>query len=328
MKFNSKQSFNSSANYNSASRVRVLVLPIYESYTIPESIFLQFIHVVNTSESPVTFYDSSPTSFGVFAPDFSIGTSSGKDSSVDWFLPLGMKVDWANTSLQVMPTSESEYTDMPNVDGSMLGNTTYKNRAFNFVLYSDDGLNEIEKYEVKKKIAEILDGTKNSFKKLVISPVDNYFEIKYSGSASVQDGPSFVKATLPFEVKPYSHPMFPTNIVSSGTITNNGLKACGLKVEITGPVSSPSFSVKSGSDTKQFSWSSSLSSSEKLVIDGESLLCYKISSSGSKSNALTSLSPNGKDAFVTINPGESIDVTPSGSATGHTVFSINESYIW
>lgn len=328
MKYNSKQNYNHGVNYNNVTRVRVWVFPYHEKFSLSEDLFFQFIHVVNAKDSPVSFSDSGDTSFGLFKPDFSIGTSSGKDSAVDWFSPLGMKVDWSSTSLQVMPTSESEYTDMPNVDGSMLGNTTYKNRSFSFVLYSDDGLSETEKYDLKQKIARILDRTKQSFKKLSISPGEHYFDVKYSGSASVQDGPSFVKATLPFEVKPYSHPMFPVNEMESGTITNNGLKACGLRVEITGSVSSPSFTVKSGESSKEFTWSSSLSESETLIIDGESLLCYTVSSDGSKSNAITSLSPSGKESFVTIQPGESVEVIPSSGLKGHVIFSINESYIW
>lgn len=324
MKFNSKQNYNYKANYNSAPYVRIVFPLEYEPVNISESVALEITVVIHPKESAIRFLDSASFS----DTDFAITSQSDFDSAFDWFLPLPMKVDWANTSLQIVPTSESEYVDMPNVDGSMVQNTTYKNRSFSFVLYSNDGLSDGEKDDIKQKIAKILDRTKSGFKKLSIPPSDHYFEVKYSGSASIQDGPSFVKATLPFEVKPYSHPMFPTNQIGSGTITNNGLKACGLRIEISGPISSPSFTVKSGESSKQFTWGSSLAESEKLIIDGESMICYKMDSTGEKTNGITSLSPSGKDAFVTVNPGESIEVSPSGNASGHIIFSINESYIW
>lgn len=319
MKFNSGQNYDNLYNYNNASGRLNLFYPIYESITLSDSVSIKKIKSVTWNELPVVFFDYASFS----RTNFSIGSSDQYDSSYDWFLPLPMKVDWANTSLQIMPTSESEYTDMPNVDGSMVGNTAYKNRAFNFVLYSNDGLNDSEKEEIKQKIVKLLDSTKGSFKRLSIPPNDHYFDVKYSGSASVQDGPSFVKATLPFEVKPYSHSMFPISVIGSGTITNGGLKSCGLKVEIAGSISNPVFTINGN----PYRWSSNVPSGTTLVIDSEKMVCY-LRSKSSKTNAITYLYPQGKEAFVTIKPGESVSVGADEITKGHVTFSINESYIW
>lgn len=319
MQFNSSQNYDSLRNYNGASNPVNIFYPVYDSFSILDSVSIERTKVVSVEEDVIFFTDSASVSH----TDFSIGSSPQYGSSYDWFLPLPMKVDWANTSLQAMPTSESEYIDMPNVDGSMVQNTTYKNRAFNFVLYSNDGLSEGEKSDLKQKIVELLNRTKSGFKKLSISPSDHYFDVKYSGSASIQDGPSFVKATLPFEVKPYSHPIFPADGISSGVITNNGLKPCGLRVEISGMVSSPLYNVNG----RTYGWRSSVPAQSKLIIDGEKMVCYLSSESG-KTNGMASLYPEGKDGFVIIQPGESVTVEPNENAKGHITFSINESYIW
>lgn len=322
MKYNSQQNYNSSYNYNSASTAVNLFSPVYETFGFSESIEISKTKSVSWNEDPLYFLDS----VWVSSSGFSITSSSQYDSAFDWFLPLPMKVDWSSTSLQVMPTSESEYTDMPNVDGSMVGNTTYKNRSFNFVLYSNDGLSDSEKNELKQKIVKLLNDTKGTFKRLSIPPSENYFEVKYSGSASIQDGPSFIKATLPFEVKPYSHPMFEQKIVGQGTITNNGLKPCGLFVEISGAVLHPSFSV-SVSDGRTYSmyYDGDLKYGYKLVIDNESMMCYIVDPNGGKSNAITDLRYS---KFIKIEPGQSATINPFSSTKPRITCSINESYIW
>lgn len=322
MEFNSKLNYDHLYNYNSASNPVNIFSPVYDSISFTESVDITKTKSVSWAGDTISFYDE----VWISDTSFSIGSSASYDGAYDWFLPLPMKVDWSSTSLQIMPTSESEYTDMPNVDGSMVGNTTYKNRSFNFVLYSNDGLSDSEKSDLKQKIAELLDRTKRSFKKLSIPPSEHYFEVKYSGTASIQDGPSFVKATLPFEVKPYSHPMFEQKVSGQGTVTNNGLKACGLLVEISGSISNPSFSVSiSGGKTYTMSYSGDVRSGYKLVIDNESMMCYLTDSYGSKENAITKLSYN---SFIKIEPGQSAIIIPSASTKSHITCSINESYIW
>lgn len=322
MEYNSKQNYDHLYNYNSASTAVNQFSPTYESFNISESVEITKTKSVSWNENPIYFYDEVSISDSTF----SVGSSSAFDSAFDWFLPLPMKVDWSSTSVQVMPTSESEYIDMPNVDGSMVQNTTYKNRAFNFVLYSNDGLTDGEKDDIKQKIAKLLDSTKSGFKKLSIPPSDHYFDVKYSGSASIQDGPSFIKATLPFEVKPYSHPMFQQKITGQGTLTNGGLKDCGLFVEISGPVSNPSFMVSvSGAKTYSVSYSGDISSGSKLVIDNESMLCYSINQNGVKKNEITKLTFSD---FIKLTPGQSALVKPSENVKNRITCSINESYIW
>lgn len=325
MNYNSLQNYNSERYYNNASRCIIVFVPIYESANLNEDLDIQFIGVVSSSEKFVRFIDSK--SEDIAEVDFAIGTISGEDNSADWFNPLNMKVDWANTMIQVMPSSESEYVDISTIDGSFLKNTVYKNRSFSFILYSHDGLSDTEKDDIKQKIVKLLDQTKGSFKKLYIPPSEHFFYAKYSGSASVQTGPSYVKATLPFEVKPYSYPLFPVSIVGSGTITNNGLKDVGIIFEISGPVSNPSFNAAlSTGESYSVSWTGSVSDGETLIINGENLTCYKKDSSGNTSNAVTSL--DYETSFVKVPKGVSATMTNFSVDDSKVVSRINESYIW
>lgn len=319
MKYNSGKSYNSGDRYNAASHI---VIERYDGLKFSDSSSIDFVSVIHGEEGPLYFYENS----GVFELNFVVGNVGSRDTSVDWFAPIGMKVDWANTSLQVMPTSESEYIDISTLDGSMVQNTIYKNRAFNFVLFSEDGLTDSQKDDLKQKIVKILDSTKGAFKHLVIPPSEHYFDVKYSGSASIQQGPSFVKATLPFEVKPYSHPMFTEPVKGAGTIVNNGMKKCGIRIEVSGPVTNPVVDItKSTGETYSLKWTGEVAQGTTLVINGEELTCFTIDSDGNKENAITNLE---KVIFAELNPGESAEIAPDSATSSHVVCKINESYIW
>ena len=325
MNYNSSGKYNSNLNYNSAAICIIKFVPIREHYNYNEDIQIQFIGIVSSQDSFKGFFDERNLEFS--AVDFAVGTISGEDNSADWFNPLNMKVDWANTMIQVMPSSESEYIDISTIDGSFLKNTIYKNRSFSFILYSHDGLSDTEKDDLKQKIVKLLDLTKESFKKLYMPPSEHFFYVKYSGSASVQTGPSYVKATIPFEVKPYSYPLFPEIVIGEGEITNNGLKDSGLIFEISGSVSSPSFNVAlSTGESYSVKWSGSVSESETLIINGENMTCYKKTSSGSTSNAITSLSY--QTAFIKLPKKKSAKISGLSFDSSKITTRVNESYIW
>lgn len=253
-----------------------------------------------------------------FSTDFIIGAVGEQDTAYDWFTPLDMIVHWDSSQFQIMPQSESDYIEMPNVDGSIPENTTYTNRNFNIVLYSRDGLTIQEKYELKKRIVELLDSTKNQYKRLSLQPSENYFDVKYSGSPDIKEGPSFVKATLPFEVKPYGHPFFTQTVTGSGTLTNNGLKTSGPIIKIKGRAENPSFNF--GGTT--YTWNGTLALDDTLVIDNDSMLCYVVSESGRKTNGLAKLSHD----FKKLEPGQSVSIS-AGSNVNLTA-TLVESILW
>lgn len=325
MNYNSSKNYNSGYNYNGVSTPVIFTIPIYDYLSFDESFDYSVTTVV--AEKETSFFISDGQKLDITNIDFSVGNVSGEDTSSDWFNPLDMKVDWANTMIQVMPSSESEYVDISTIDGSFLKNTIYKNRSFSFILYSRDGLSDSEKDNLKQKIVKVLDSTKGSFKKLYIPPSEHFFYAKYSGSASVQTGPSYIKATIPFEVKPYSYPIFENKIVGSGVIYNNGLKDCGLIFEISGPASSPGFYVElSTGKSFMVKWNGSISLGITLVINGENLTCYKKYASGATINAITEL--NYESSFISVPKGEYAKISNINISSSNLITKINESYIW
>ena len=296
--------YNQKLNYNQKK--------IYNNYSTLYSI--KFIYVEDSEK--VNFKDNS---FSKFITDYLIGKFDNAYNAYDWFYPFNMKVDWNNSDFQVMPQSESDYIEMPDVDGDIPENTTYKNRAFNVVLYSDQGLSVTQKEELKSSIAKILDGTKNKYKRLTLQPKETYFDVKYSGQASVSEGPSFVKATIPFDVKPYGHPFFTQTVTGTGKVTNNGLKPAGPIIKISGSVNNPSFSV----GDQSYTWNGTVPAGSLLIVNFDSELCYLQNSSGVKENAITKLS---SIDFKKIQPGETCNI--SSSIGNNFTASIVESILW
>lgn len=252
--------------------------------------------------------------------DFLIGHIDGKDVAYDWFFPFDMKVDWRNSSIQVMPQSESDYIEMPGVDGSEASQTTYKNRAFNIVAFSELGLTIDEKEQLKSDITRILDSTKNQTKKLVFQASSTSFDVKYSGSAEIVEGPSYVKATIPLEASPYGYPLFEQEVYGSGLLVNDGIADSGCVHKITGPISNPSF--KLGQIT--YTFNGTVPENTTLFIDHSDYSCYFETVQGSRTNVLANLSGE----FQTIPKESSVAIVCYGDTESHMITTLKERILW
>ena len=252
--------------------------------------------------------------------DFLIGKVDELDQAYDWIIPFEMKVDWRNTTLQVMPQTESEYIDIPGVDGSLIENTTYKNRIFNIVAYSQEGLTITEKEDLKSEIARILDSTKNKSKKFTIQNADISFDVKYSGSAEIAEGPSFVKATIPFETSPYAYPLFDTEIYGSGLMVNNGDSNSGFVNIISSGCVNPSFRI----GTIDYSWEGTVPEGYKLYIDHNNYTCYLENNLGDRINAISKLTGE----FQVVPANSSVAITASENTTEYLYTVLKEKLLW
>ena len=217
--------------------------------------------------------------------DFLIGQIDGKDSAYDWLSPFDMKIDWKNSSIQVMPSTESTYIEMPGRDGSLVEDTVYKNRLFSIVAFSEQGMSIYEKEQMKRDIAQILDSTKNAPKKLTIQSADVAFDVKYSGSADITGGPSYVKATIPFETSPYGYPLFDREVSGTGLIVNNGDADVGCVHKISAGCVNPKFQL--GKIT--YSFDGTVPENSTLVIDHDNYTCYIEGVEGTRTNVLDKL---------------------------------------
>lgn len=235
--------------------------------------------------------------------DFIIGDFADKDQAYDWFIPFNMKVDWGTSTIQVMPEAELTSIEMPGIDGSIIENTVYKDRLFQIVAYSEQGMSSAEKEDLKREITKVLDLTKKQSRKLTIQSRRVTFDIKYDGAANIVEGPSYVKMLAPFRTPPYGYDMFDNELYNGGMIENIGAIEIGVTHIITGPISSPQFTL--GDITYQYN--GNIGENEQLVINHEEYTCYLVDAFGTKTNTLADLSgefqkvPKGGSLILTIN---------------------------
>lgn len=221
--------------------------------------------------------------------DFIIGVTDNYDNAYDWILPFGLKVDWSSSTMQIMPEAQLTTIEMPGIDGSIIEDTVYRDRLFNIVAFSEQGLTINQKEELKSKITRILDSTKHQTKRLTVQDRGVTFDSKYDGLAEISEGPSYVKASIPLRVSPYGERTFAQVINGSGIVDNSsGDCPLGVVTEISGPITNPSFMY---GDTRYY-WNGYVQSGEKLVIDHANMTCYIINTNGKKVNALATLSGN------------------------------------
>lgn len=252
--------------------------------------------------------------------DFIVGQIDDKDKAYDWLDPFDLKIDWRSSSVQYMPQTESSYIEMPYVDGSIIENTTYKNRLFSIVAFSELGLDISEKEQLKYQITRILDSTKDKPKKLTFQASSTSFDVKYSGAAEITEGPSYIKATIPFEASPYGYPLFDKEVAGSGLIVNNGIKDTGCVHTIFSGAVNPSFQL----GTITYTWNGTVPPDTKLVIDHNNYTCYLETVSGTRTNVIDKLTGE----FQTIPKESSVVLTALGNTAQYIVTSIHEKILW
>lgn len=269
------------------------------------------------SFEPCIVTDSEPKSS---TTEILIGISDGLNNAYDWIIPLNMIIDWANSSIQVMPQSESSFIKQPGVDGEIVEDTLYQNRQFNFTCYSELGLTKNEKEELKAKIVELLDSTKTNFKKMTFQQPGIAFDVKYSGAVNIQEGPSFVKATIPFISKPYGYSLFEKEVIGSGLIVNAGIKDTGCIHKISSGAKNPSFQLGSIS----YSWNGTVPENYTLEIDHNNLTCYLINQNGERENAMNKLSGE----FQLIPAKSSAVLVADTNTNQYITTTLKEKFLW
>lgn len=221
----------------------------------------------------------------VAVSDFLIGNIDDFDRAYDWIFPFNLRIDWGNSEMDVMPEAQLTKIEMPGIDGSIVEDSVYKDRIFKIVAYSPDGLTVVQREELKRKITQVLDATKHKDKKLTVQVASTSFDVRYEGQAEIQNGASYVKATIPLRSTPYGYDLFDHELLGAGLIVNQG--DCPLRVrhELSGSLTNPSFSL----GTITYTYKGTIPSGSKLIVDHEQMTAYIESTSGAKTNALMNL---------------------------------------
>lgn len=242
--------------------------------------------------------------------DFMIGAIDNDDRAYDWLIPFGLRVDWGSTNIQIMPEAELTTIEMPGIDGSIVEDSVYKDRLFNIVAYSQDGLTTVEKEDLKARLTQVLDATKYTTKKLTVQARGTSFDVRYQGQAEILDGPSYIRAQIPLHTPPYGYELFENDLTGSGLIDNGrGDAPLRPKFTISGPVTNPSFKL----GAINYRWNGTVSSGYKLIVDMGLMTCYLEDAVGKKTNALVNLTGE----FQEIPKAESMVLVADANTEGH-----------
>ena len=252
--------------------------------------------------------------------DFFLGKTDEFDKAYDWIIPFNLIIDWRNTEIQIMPQTESDYIDLPNVDGSIIENTVYKNRLFSIVAWTQDGLSVDEKEKIKQDIAYILDSTKNENKKMTFGVTGNTFDVKYSGTLGMQEAPSSIKFTIPFETSAYGYPVIDQQVYGSGLLINNGDKDSAPVHIINSGCVNPHFQL----GNIEYSWAGTVPENSKLYINHSDYTCYLESVEGTRTNVLNKLTGE----FQQIGKGKSLPINCFGDTADYLVTTLKEFVLW
>lgn len=252
--------------------------------------------------------------------DFMIGAIDNDDRAYDWLIPFGLRVDWATTKIQIMPEAELTTIEMPGIDGSIVEDSVYKDRLFEIVAYSQDGLTISEKETLKSRLTQVLDATKHQTKKLTVQARGTSFDVRYQGQAEILEGPSFIKLVAPLHTPPYGKPLFSSSLNGSGLINNQGDAPMGPTHIITGPITNPSFRL----GAFDYVWNGSIPSDYTLHINHEQYTCFLQDNFGKKTNALANLTGE----FQWIEAGKSMVLVASPNTESHIQTEWEDHVLW
>lgn len=252
--------------------------------------------------------------------NFFIGYTAERDRTYKSVLPLGLNYDVERSEIPIMPPTEHTYIDMPFVDGSMITHTKYLNRPFKIVAWSDDGLTKGEIEQLKYEITRFLDSTKEHSRKLTIQETGTTFDVKYSGQAVTEQGPSFIRVTMPFESGPYGYPSLAQEVYGNGILINHGDKEMPFINEISEGCINPHFTI----GTVEYSYTGTVPTGKKLVINHENLTCDLVSSNGTKENVIKNLTGD----FQTVPKGQSVTITADAGTASHLCTRAIERVLW
>ncbi len=253
---------------------------------------------------------------------FFIGDVKGRDNRNKWLMPFNLWVIAGECSFQQMPSSESTYIEIPSMDGSIVQDTTYKNRAFTIVAETKVALYEDARNQVKADIVEQLRAIKGVTKQLYIEESDIYFDCRYSGNATFSKRGDYLRVSIPLEVEAMGYGET-VSFEGDGTIYNNGDAPIGAKFIFASGTTNPRFYVGG----EYFYWSGTVPTGSTLVIDATNYTCYTLSASLERTNAMASLS-YGSDFFRLLEGEETAVVAYNDTTRNNMTTEYKPLYLW
>lgn len=204
-------------------------------------------------------------------------TNNGK------LLPFGFTIDYNKTNLPLMAEAIEASQTITGADGELILDTTYGSRLFEIDAYTDDFLSPTEKEQKREEVREFLNSIKKNTTKLVIQPLNRTFEVKYAGLAEDTNLPKSIEFFIPLK-SASSYAISNTTYVQNGAgqINSSTKEPVGFICTISGEATYPELTVN-GVTMK---YDNVILEGEKLILDSKKCTATKISTTGTKTNAM------------------------------------------
>ena len=144
--------------------------------------------------------------------------------------------------------------------------------------------------------------------------------MKYDGELGVEEGPSFLRATIPLTASAYGYNRFEKQLIGSGLIQNTGIARVGVVNRIAGECVNPAFSM----GDVDIAWTGTVPANSYLYIDHGKEVCYLEDEFGNRTNARQHL----VGEFVKIPVGGTIIITANECTEQHIVTTWYDKLLW
>jgi predicted phage tail component-like protein len=214
--------------------------------------------------------------------------------------PLGVLVT-GDSRYELLPATRDSAEEIPGKHGEFDFGTEFKAKMMELHVATDEGNTPLEKAHLQRLFAKYLNPIKG-YKTLIFSDdVEKTYMVKYSGKIDITNYASWFQFVLPFKMSdPFIIGSFEKTLIGSGVLDNAGTFETGLIIEIPGPITNPSLTIRG----KILSYNGTISTGQKLIIDTEKETA-KIGSTNAMANY------NG--AFPLLYPGETSVTAPSNA---------------
>lgn len=197
-------------------------------------------------------------------------------------------------------------------DGDLTLDTTYNPLEFKLVVYTDENLTFEEKEAEIIKVVNFLNSIKKTNKNFAFVDEALMYSLKYAGQLSITKFPKSVRFEIPLKSnKAFATKLTSTTITGAGSKSSTTIENTGCVITINGPCTNPVVSL----NNYQMSYTGSVLSGNKLVIDTGNSTITHITSLGVETNAAA----NYNHEYPKIKNGTNTVAIVSGISTASNV---------
>ena len=192
-------------------------------------------------------------------------------------------IDFAESSIPIMPEAVESSIRAAGRDGDYVLNTTYEPIPFVVVCYTEDNLTPEEKLIAESNMNKFLNSMKNKTKTFALERNSIFYNVKYNAAMTRINFPSHLKFSIPFKSSDsYGKDIVEKKIIGKGTGNSDTVKEVGAIFTINGPATNPIVSLNDYS----MEYNMSILEGAKVEINSSKSTIININSDGIKTNVM------------------------------------------